>query len=138
MSLVASIKSVFGLRGVRLELREVTERVRPGSDLRATVNLEVREYPAHVDALHVYVDEERLIYNIPGRSDFEFWRKVASLTAPLQRRVFSPGDSLQIPVALAMPSTLEPSEAHRRYRLVARVGGLGFGPNAAAIVTVDA
>jgi hypothetical protein len=137
MSLVASIKSVFGLRGVQLELRGVADNVRPGSDLRATVHLGVRDYPAHVEALHVYVDEERLIYNVPGHADFEFWRKVASLSVPLQRRVFAPGDSLQIPISVAMPPTLEPTEAHRRYRLVARAGGLGVGPRAAAIVAVD-
>lgn len=137
MSLVASIKSVFGLRGVQLELRDVPGAVRPGDDLRAIVHLAVRDYPAHIDALHVYVDEERLIYDVPGHADYEFWRKVVSLSVPLQRRVFAPGDSLQIPIAVAMPPTLEPSEAHRRYRLVARAGGLGFGPSASAVVAVD-
>lgn len=137
MSLVASIKSVFGLRGVHLELQSVGDSVRPGNDLRATVHLGVRDYPAHIEALHVYVDEERLIYNVPGHADFEFWRKVASLSVPLQRRVFAPGDSLQIPISVAMPPTLEPSETHRRYRLIARAGGLGFGPTASTIVAVN-
>lgn len=137
MTLVASIKSVFGLRGVHLEWHGIADRVRPGGELRATVHLGVRDYPAHVEALHVHLDEERLIYNVPGHADYEFWRKVASLSVPLQRHVFAPGDSLKIPIAIAVPPTLEPTEAHRRYRLVARAGGLGFGPSASAVVTVD-
>lgn len=137
MTLVGSIKNVFGVRGVRLELRDVAGTVRSGGDLRATVGIDVRDYPAHIEALHVHLDEERLVYNVPGHSEFEFWRKIVRLEVPLQRHTFAPGDSLQIPVALAMPAELEPSEAHRRYRLVARVGGLGFGPNASAVVTVD-
>lgn len=134
MNLVTAIKNVFGLHEISLGLDGVSEPVRAGGDLRATLRLDVRGDPGHFDAVHVHLDEERLLYTAQGHANFEFWRKVAGLAVPLGR--LRPGESLHVPLALALPATLEPSAAHRRYRLVARVGALGFGPCADAVVTV--
>lgn len=138
MNLVAQLRRVIGLGAPALELRDVSASVRPGDELRATIQLAAGSRPVRLEHLELRLDEERLTYTTQATHEFDFWQKVGGFSVPVAGRVLAAGEVLRLPVTLGLPPALEPSAAHRRYRLSARLGPLGLGPGDAVIVSVVA
>lgn len=126
MNLVVRLQRAFGRHTPTIEVCDVCGPVRPGGELRATVRVAAGARAVRLEPLRVRLVEERMIYTAPMIGKFDFWRKVGGFSLPLVGRTLEPGEALQLPITLGLPPELEPSQAHRRYRLSAQFGR--FGP----------
>ena len=137
MDFLARIKCVLGMDDADLiELRDLEVPVHPGDELRATAALSGGEHGLDVEGVRLRLDEERLVYDNPRHGDFDFWREAAAVTVPLAGRSLAPGERLSVPLTLQLPADLEPSSAHRRYRITAILQARGRHHDASAVIAV--
>lgn len=138
MEIFDRLKSLVGVGNATIEVADVASPVRAGGELRATVVLRGGAYDVAVRDIALHLDEERMLYTAQGHGDFEFWQKRSELTIPMQGRVLGKGEELRLPVALALPGDLEPSEEIRRYTLTAETEVPGLNPKHTVVVEVVA
>lgn len=138
MEIIDRLKSLVGVGNATIEVTDVAGPVRAGGELRATVVLRGGDYDVAVRDIALHFDEERMVYSAQGHGNFEFWHKRSELMIPMQGRVLARGQELRLPVALALPAELEPSEELRRYTLTAETEVPGLNPKHTVVVEVVA
>lgn len=138
MEIFDRIKSIVGIGKATIELSEVTTPVRAGAELRASVTLRGGDYDVAVQDVRLHFDEERMVFTAQGRGDFAFWQQHASLVIPLGGRMLAKDEEMALPVVIALPADLEPSDENRRFVLVAETEIPGLNPKHAAVVEVVA
>ena len=138
MEIIDKLKSLVGIGTATIEVSGIDGPLRAGAELRATVTLRGGDYDAKVQDVALHLDEERMVYAAQGRGGFQFWQKRAELTVPLGGRTLASGETLTLPVALALPADLEPSDDHRRYLLTAETEVPGLNPKHAVVVEIVA
>lgn len=138
MEFLDKLKSMVGVGSATIELRDVTTPLRPGGELRGTVLLRGGQYDLPVKDVELHLQEERMVYAVPLKGKFEFWRESAALVVPMNGRVLQKGESFTLPFTFALPADLEPTDAHRQYRLVASTEVPGLNPTHDLVVEVVA
>lgn len=137
MEIFDRLKSIVGIGKATIEVSEASTPVRAAGEVHANVTLRGGEYDVPVRDVRLHFDEERVVYTAQGRGDFAFWQQHAQLVIPLGRTL-GRGEVMSLPVTLALPADLAPSEEGRRYLLVAETEIPGLNPRHAALVEVVA
>lgn len=138
MTMMDRLKSMVGVGGADIELRDVTTPARAGGELRGTVVVRGGQYDQAMQDVMVYLHEERMVFGAPFKGKFEFWREAAALVVPMNGRVLHKGEVFTLPFALAVPPALEPSDTHVQYRLVVSTEVPGFNPKHDVVVPLVA
>ena len=138
MEILDRLKGIVGVGQPSIEVRGVNTPVRRGEALRGTVVLTGGERDAPIEDVHVRLDELRVVYMAPERPEQQFWSRATEQVIPMAGRVLRPGDTLELPFELALPSQLEPSSGSVSYRIVADTEVPGLNPKFELDVTVEA
>ncbi len=138
MEILDRLKGIVGVGQPSIEVRGVNTPVRRGEALRGTVVLKGGEHDAPIEDVHVRLDELRVVYMAPERPEQQFWSRATEQVIPMAGRVLRPGDTLELPFELALPSQLEPSSGSVSYRIVADTEVPGLNPKFELDVTVEA
>lgn len=138
MTMMDRLKNMVGVGGATIELRDVTTPARAGGELRGTVHVRGGQYDQPMRDIELHLHEELMVFSVPLKGKFEFWRKATALVVPMNGRVLHKGELFTLPFALALPPTLEPTDAHRQYRLVVSTEVPGFNPKYDLVVAIVA
>jgi hypothetical protein len=137
MEIVDRLKSMVGIGQATIALSEVTSPLRPGEELRACVTLRGGDYTVRVAAVRLRVDEEGIAFTAHVPHDFSPLQQHAGLSIPVDRDL-GKDEVMTLPVAIALPDELQPSDPQRRYVLVVDAEIPGLNPRDAAVIEVVA
>lgn len=136
MEILDRLKGIVGVGQPTIEIHGVDGPVRRGDSLRGTVVLTGGQYDAVIEDVHVRLDEQRLVFTAPERPERQFWSRVTEQVMPMAGRVLRPGETIELPFELAVPSTLELSSATIAYTVIADTEVPGLNPRVERDVTV--
>lgn len=135
-TLVDKLMRALSAGAKAIELREVPGLVRPGEELRVTVEVFGGERGLRLEGVKLRLVEERLDFEHALWGGYNAWRKVAVKVESMPVRELAPGERLTLTLSLPIPEGVEPSAPHRRYRFSADVRADRRHPSATSLVEV--